>query len=232
MLYKNWRKAALSDDATDEQVREYAEKERQRVSTLRDPFTPIANMNEAERAAAGERVLWEDDTIMVLVDRFHDVKPLVIPKKQMMFPIDAPPGFMDRLAVVAAATSDALIWGAGGECETASSSRIYVNPPKVIGIRQLHAHVQPSHSIRDSVQDGFYTRVSEYLADALEWTHAIQREAEYYRNGPQQAQPPDGTFAAGTKVMLLEDRGSYSLVLSEGNVKAYVARASLVKIPE
>jgi hypothetical protein len=55
------------------------------------------------------------------------------------------------------------------------------------------------------------------------FTHTISVETEYYLGGPQQAQPPDGTFKAGTKVRLLEVAGSYCVVESEDGVRAWVA---------
>jgi hypothetical protein len=55
------------------------------------------------------------------------------------------------------------------------------------------------------------------------FTHTISVDTEYYLGGPQQAQPPDGTFKAGTKVKLVEEAGSYCVVESEDGVQAYVA---------
>ena len=167
-LYENYKKTTLGREGTDKELREHLETQRERVSKLKDPFTPIARMTEAERAAAGERVLWEDATVMVLVDRFSGTpKPLVVPKKEMMFPIDASQDFIKRLAMVAAATSDALMWAVGGECDPSSSSKIYVNPPTVIGVRQLHVHVKPADPLRDINAGEFYTGVSKYLRDRL-----------------------------------------------------------------
>lgn len=54
-------------------------------------------------------------------------------------------------------------------------------------------------------------------------THVVQRDAEYYLTGPQQARPPDGTLPAGSRVTLLRDAGSYCLVRSAEGVEAYVA---------
>ena len=52
-------------------------------------------------------------------------------------------------------------------------------------------------------------------------THVIATDAVYYKGGPQQAQPPDGTFKAGTKVALCG-----SPPLSDiGGVKVYAAAA-------
>lgn len=39
--------------------------------------------------------------------------------------------------------------------------------------------------------------------------YAVKRETVYYKHGPQQASPPDGTLKPGTKVKLLRDEGSY-----------------------
>ena len=64
------------------------------------------------------------------------------------------------------------------------------------------------------------------------WTHVVTGDTEYYTTGPQQAQPPDGTFTAGTKVRLVEEAGGYSLVESQAGVRAYVAGGSLKLIGE
>jgi hypothetical protein len=53
--------------------------------------------------------------------------------------------------------------------------------------------------------------------------HTIAVDTEYYLGGPQQAQPPDGTFKAGTKVRLLVEAGSYCVVETEDGVTAWVA---------
>ena len=62
---------------------------------------------------------------------------------------------------------------------------------------------------------------------ANEFTHTINIDTEYYTGGPQQARPPDGTMKAGTKVILVEEAGSYCRVRSEDGVDGYVAAGSL-----
>jgi serpin B len=62
------------------------------------------------------------------------------------------------------------------------------------------------------------------------FTHVIATETAYYKGGPQQAQPPDGRFRAGTKVKLIEEAGSYILVRSEDGITAYVVANSVKKI--
>ena len=60
-----------------------------------------------------------------------------------------------------------------------------------------------------------------------EFTHVVVKSTLYYKGGPQQAQPPDGTFTAGTKVRLLRAAGSYSRVRSEGGIEGYVAAKAI-----
>ncbi|HJN09530.1 MAG TPA: serpin family protein [Pirellulaceae bacterium] len=55
------------------------------------------------------------------------------------------------------------------------------------------------------------------------FTHVITTETEYYTTGPQQGRPPDGKLSAGTKVNVVKEAGSYTLVRSEDGVEAYVA---------
>ena len=53
--------------------------------------------------------------------------------------------------------------------------------------------------------------------------HALVADTEYYLDGPQQSRPPDGTLKAGTKVMVIEDAGSYCRVRSEDGILAFIA---------
>ena len=53
--------------------------------------------------------------------------------------------------------------------------------------------------------------------------HALPADTEYYRDGPQQSRPPDGTLKAGTKVMVIEDAGSYCRIRSENGIVAFIA---------
>ena len=55
----------------------------------------------------------------------------------------------------------------------------------------------------------------------------IAEDTVYYKIGPQQAQPPDGTFRAGTRVTLIREAGSYSLVRSADGTRAYVVGSAL-----
>ncbi len=62
-------------------------------------------------------------------------------------------------------------------------------------------------------------------------THVIQTANEqYYLNGPQQARPPDGRFPKGTRVRLIRNAGSYSIVHSESGTTAHVTSDSLKQI--
>ena len=55
------------------------------------------------------------------------------------------------------------------------------------------------------------------------FTHVLKADTPYYSSGPQQARSPDGTFQAGTKVVLIQDAGSYSEVETEDGITGYVA---------
>ena len=109
----------------------------QRLQKARDPFTPLA-LNDPQ-ARAKDRVLWENQQVMVIVDSFApSPKALVIPKKQAMFPQDLAPGDMDMLANIAAKVSDAF-----GVVADSGPADIWVNPPQRLTIKQLHTHVLP-----------------------------------------------------------------------------------------
>lgn len=56
-----------------------------------------------------------------------------------------------------------------------------------------------------------------------EFSHIIAADTDYYTTGPQQGRPADGEFPLGTKVVIVEEAGSYVLVQLETGVKAYVA---------
>jgi len=64
------------------------------------------------------------------------------------------------------------------------------------------------------------------------FTHTIVSPvgAHYYLGGPQQARPPEGKFKPGTRVKLVRNAGSYSVVQSESGITAHVATAALKKL--
>lgn len=70
--------------------------------------------------------------------------------------------------------------------------------------------------------DTFATKPTQFVA-----THLVASETDYYTTGPQQARAPDGKFKEGTKVQLITNSGSYSAVVSEGGVRAYLSTTAL-----
>lgn len=58
-------------------------------------------------------------------------------------------------------------------------------------------------------------------------THAVTQETPFYLDGPQQARPPDGVLAAGSRVTLVSAAGSYAQVVLPDGRRAYVAADSL-----
>jgi hypothetical protein len=65
------------------------------------------------------------------------------------------------------------------------------------------------------------------LQRTQQFTHIITTDTQYYTTGPQQARPPDGTLAAGTKVRLVEEAGSYCRIETEDGLMAFVAADAL-----
>ncbi len=75
--------------------------------------------------------------------------------------------------------------------------------------------------------DTITTKPTEFTA-----THVVTIKEDYYTTGPQQARAPDGTFRKGTKVQLIKNSGSYSAVVSESGVRAYLSTTSLKPIAQ
>ena len=58
-------------------------------------------------------------------------------------------------------------------------------------------------------------------------THVLTKDEAYYTTSPAQARKPDGTLKAGTKVVLLMPRGSYSQVMTADGKRVYTSTAGL-----
>ena len=128
-------------------VKEVMEGETQRVSQLRDPFTPVA-MNDP-KARARETVLWENARVMVLVDAFVGApKALVIPKQRFTYPTEAPAVLLTEMSQIAFVVGQAMAAAARSSAPLAtaigaSPAKIWINPPPQLGVAQLHVHVLP-----------------------------------------------------------------------------------------
>ena len=64
------------------------------------------------------------------------------------------------------------------------------------------------------------------------FTHEVSTHTAYYVTGPQQARPPEGFLAVGTKVTLLDDGGSYVRVRTAAGIEAWVSRDALRPLGE
>lgn len=84
---------------------------------------------------------------------------------------------------------------------------------------------EPKEHKEDHMQN---KQVPQKLSE--KYTHTVSIETPYYLEGPQQGTPPDGSFSAGTKLKLLQNMGSYSLVLAGDNLRAYLSNATLKKL--
>jgi uncharacterized protein YgiM (DUF1202 family) len=59
----------------------------------------------------------------------------------------------------------------------------------------------------------------------------IRHDSVFYKTGPQQASPPDGTFKAGTRIEVVHKAGSYTLVRTEDGREGYVA-SDAIAVPK
>lgn len=66
--------------------------------------------------------------------------------------------------------------------------------------------------------------------DTDEFSYTVLNDTPYYSAGPQQAGPPDGSFVKGTKLKVIKNAGSYSLVKSSDGIEAYVAVDDIKKV--
>ncbi len=167
-LYANWKQAVFQASVSDDSVRRYLDTERPRIRNLPDPFGPIATMDSAAREAKGELVPWEDNAIMVLVAQGEAPGHLlVVPKDTFMFLADVPEPLRERLALVAATTSDALMLASGHSCGSGSPSAIAVSPPRGLGVRHLHVHVVPKDGVTAQDLRRFYKEVGRRIRNRL-----------------------------------------------------------------
>ena len=60
-------------------------------------------------------------------------------------------------------------------------------------------------------------------ATSDDFTYVIDHPTTYYTGGPQQGRPPDGTLPNGTRVRVIRDEGSYTLVETVDGMEAHVA---------
>jgi diadenosine tetraphosphate (Ap4A) HIT family hydrolase len=128
---------------------------RPEVDQKRDPFSAVAQNLPGSRD--NEIVLWENKNAMVVVDTFaKSPKALVVPKMPLSLPVDAPPGLIDELALVAAHVSDAFMRAAG-----TPPAGIWINPPQHLTVKQLHVHVLPD--MGPFTEDGAQAR--DFLGD-------------------------------------------------------------------
>jgi diadenosine tetraphosphate (Ap4A) HIT family hydrolase len=133
-----------------------------RAPKLRNPFLPIAAGDP--KARAKETMLWENPQLMVLVDRFAPVPHvLVIPKTPALLPTDLPASALDELGRVGKVASDVFTKMTGSK-----PSELFVNPPQLVTIGQLHLHVIPGlRPLKEGAETKFWHRFSAELDKAL-----------------------------------------------------------------
>jgi hypothetical protein len=101
-LYENWKSTTQWARLPDSTIRRQVERLRSRV--MFDPFDSVIVGDSAARARLNERVLWEDDSVIVIFAKPPIPRDaLIVPKREMMFPTDASESVLISLATVAAA---------------------------------------------------------------------------------------------------------------------------------
>ena len=64
------------------------------------------------------------------------------------------------------------------------------------------------------------------------FTHELTRSEPYYYGEPQEAQAPDGEFAAGTQVLMVLDAGDYCRVADARGLYVAIVGDSLRKLED
>lgn len=115
------------------------------------------------------------------------------------------------------------VWGCNNQEPTGNSSEN--KPAEPAGNEN-----NPGQSAAEQSRDANNPEIVTSEKPVVKVTHVISGEEVYYLDGPQQMRPPDGKFPAGTRVELVQDSGSYSMVVSEDGIRAYVSTGALKPI--
>jgi uncharacterized protein YgiM (DUF1202 family) len=59
----------------------------------------------------------------------------------------------------------------------------------------------------------------------------VNADSVFYKTGPQQASPPDGTFKAGTRIEVIQEAGSYTLARAADGREGYVS-SDAITVPD
>ena len=73
---------------------------------------------------------------------------------------------------------------------------------------------------------------TDSVTSSSSYPAVISETSVYYTGGPQQGRPPEGEFIKGTRVQVLENAGSYSIVRSADGIEAYVSTDAINPAPE
>ena len=70
------------------------------------------------------------------------------------------------------------------------------------------------------------------VTGAIGCMRVVRQESPYYVKGPHQAEPPDGFFQPGTKLLVFGENGSYSRVLSISGIAAHIWSQDLLTLEQ
>ena len=68
------------------------------------------------------------------------------------------------------------------------------------------------------------------LPPPQQFTHVVKAEQPYYYLGPHQAAPPEGSFVAGTKLVITSHEGAFCRVVDARGLHVSTALAGLEPI--
>lgn len=135
---------------------------RRELPKMKDPFTPVARGDV--KARAKERVLYENQSLVVLVDRFAQTPHiLVVPKQRASLPTEIKPAVLDQMGKVAEAVSEAFT-----ALTRSAPSQAWVNPPQRLTISQVHMHVEPGlPPLPKAIEQRFWAAFEKELQQRL-----------------------------------------------------------------
>ena len=127
---------------------------------------------------------------------------------------------MTKLAMAGLLTG--AICGGGCAKDEKSTEIVTVKETTAPSTPTASPTTKPTTSVRTSTPAAAATTVPD-----KDMTHVLTKDEAFYTTSPAQARKPDGMLKAGTKVVLLMPRGSYSQVMTTDGKRVYTSTAAL-----
>lgn len=125
----------------------------------------------------------------------------------------------------------------GHECSREDSARLPVHREdglwKIVAPNPRFDRANRPHlgfGGRDPLAETGGPEAGSNASKAFRPTHRVVRKESFYRDGPQQARPPDGSLSIGDEVQHLADAGSYVRIRLRDGTEASVPVGSIAPI--